>query len=149
MLTTFTIDATGNATAGEKGIVGKTLTVDVTQVINGAVAPPLLTMGTTQSGAIDSKAPYTIYSFTAKAGDRVAIALRSTGGNLDPELFLLNSNGVQINENDDVEAGKDSNSRIEQKIPTDGTYYVVASRYGVQYGGTSGNYEVTIAQLNR
>jgi len=44
-------------------------------------------------------------------------------------LFLLTLVGTQINANDDKMRRKMLNSRIEQKIPADGTYVVVASRY--------------------
>ncbi len=146
MLTTFTVDAAGNAAAGSKGIVREAFNGDISAQRNNN--PPTLVYGTPVTGTIDALHPFVIYTFTAKSGDNVAISMRNTSGSLDPNLFLLNPGGTQINANDDQSA-KDSNSRIEQKIPADGIYVVVASRYGIDLGGTAGNFELTIAQLNR
>ncbi len=144
-LQTFTINPDGTATAGPGGIV--TNVFDGTKVNIQSAQP--LSLNTPVNGTIDNTTPYVLYTYTAKAGDKVRISMRTTGGKLDTELFLLGSNGVQINQNDDVSPGKDSNSQIDQTITTAGTYAIVATRYGVELGGTSGTYELTIAQLNR
>ncbi|HLY25043.1 MAG TPA: PPC domain-containing protein, partial [Aggregatilineales bacterium] len=145
-LTTFTVDANGNATAGPRGIVREEFTADITSLKASA---PALSYGTPISATIDSTNPFRLFQFTASNGDKVAITLRNTSGDLDPNLFLLNANGVQINANDDVTPSKDINSRIEQTIKADGTYYIVATRYGQDVGGTSGTFELTIARLNQ
>ncbi len=146
-LTTFTVDAALNATAGPGGIVREQFTADITAQLNNN--PQSLSYGAVVDGTIDANNPFVIYTFAAKAGDKVAIAMRNTAGNLDPNLFLLSSDGkTQIAANDDQDPGKNSDSRIEvPKIPADGTYVIVATRYGVQLGGTTGNFELTIAQL--
>jgi hypothetical protein len=145
-LTTFTVDANGNATQGP----GPTLSNDTnSQVVTQIPNAEGLTYGQPVRGNITMTASFVVYTFEAKAGDKVRISLKNAGGNLDPELFLLNANGVQINQNDDVDPGKDSNSRIDQTITTDGTYIIVATRYGVELGGTSGNFELSVDKLNR
>lgn len=146
-LTTFTIDASGNATAGQGGIVQKAFNGQniAAQLPNA----PVLAFGTPVNGTIATEAPFVIYQFEGKTGQKIRIEMKNTGGNLDPDLFLLDANGVQKAENDDVEAGKDSNSRIDFTITTDGSYVVVATRYGVEFGGTTGNYQLTLAQTNQ
>jgi hypothetical protein len=147
LLTTFTVDANGIATQGPIGLVTSQFSGDFASQLNNN--PEGLSLATPVTGKIDATSPFVLYTFEAKKGQRLAIVLRNTSGNLDPHLFLLSFNGTQINENDDVTPGQDANSRIEQNITTDGTYLIIASRYGVQLGGTSGTYELTIAQLNR
>jgi hypothetical protein len=154
LLTTFTVDAAGNATAGAAGIVQEQFTEDISAQLNNN--PQTLSFGTAVNGTIDANNPFVIYTFTAKTTDRVAIALRNTAGNLDPNLFLIDSSGKKvIASNDDQEPGKISDSRIEipnanlKQFPADGTYVIVVTRYGVKLGGTTGNYELTIAQLNQ
>jgi hypothetical protein len=146
-LTTFTIDASGNATAGQGGIVQKAFNGQniAAQLPNA----PVLEFGTPVNGTIAPEAPFVIYQFEGKTGQKIRIEMKNTGGNLDPQLFLLDANGVQKAENDDLEPGKDSNSRIDFTITTDGSYVVVATRYGVEFGGTTGNYQLTLAQTNQ
>ncbi len=151
-LTTLTIDASGNATQGPGGLVAKgpTLSNDTnSQVVSQIPNAQALTYGQPIRGSVSMTAPFVVYTFEAKAGDKLSISLKNAGGNLDPVLFLLNANGVQINQNDDVKPGEDSNSQIDQTITTDGTYIVVASRYGVELGGTSGNFELSVDKLNK
>ena len=147
LLTTFTIDQSGNATQGPAGVVTNTFK-DQGNLPDLATATAL-SFGTPVTGTLDNSKPFDVYTFQAKAGDHIAIAERQTSGTLDTHLFLFDSNGNQIAENDDIST-KDSNSRIEvAKMKADGTYVVIASRYGVKLGGTQGSYELTIAQLNK
>ncbi len=142
-LTTFTIDNSGNASAGQGGIVTKNF--DATKVDQATIAnAPVITYGTPVNGTINQETPYVIYTFQAKKGETVTINMKQSTGNLDPQIFLLGPNGAQINQNDDVTPGKDSNSQIVQAITVDGSWAVVATRYGVQFGGTTGNFELTV-----
>jgi hypothetical protein len=147
LLTTFTIDQSGNATQGPAGIVTSTFKDQGT--FPDLATATALSFGTPVTGTIDNSKPFDVYTFQAKAGDHIAIAERQTSGTLDTHLFVFDSNGNQIAENDDI-SNKDSNSRVEiAKMKADGTYVVIASRYGVKLGGTQGSYELTIAQLNK
>lgn len=149
-VTSFTLGADGAVTQGAQGTFGQLITdipnTDFSTAQNDAKK---IAYNTPVNGTINETAPFQVYSFQAKAGDRVRINLRFTKGNLDPFLFLLDSGGLQINSNDDVTPGKDINARIDHSITVDGTYYVVATRYGATFGGTAGNYELSVGLLNR
>ncbi len=141
-LTTFTVDSNGNATAGPSGIIQEQFTPNISDQI-GTATP--LSYGVPVSGTIDATHAYQLYRFTASKGDKVTLAMRNSSGTLDTNLFLLDPNAVQINANNDT-SGKLLPAQIKQTIPTDGTYIVVATRYGVQYGGTSGTFDLSITQ---
>jgi len=147
-LTTFTINANGEANAGPGGLVTNTFAGDITAQLPNAEG--LTYGGAPASGTISQQTPFVVYTFEGKTGDRVRIEMKAKSGNLDTRLFLLSSDGkTQLAENDDLEPGKDPNSRIDYDVKADGTFAIIATRYGVELGGTAGNYELTIARLNR
>ncbi|HRE49126.1 MAG TPA: PPC domain-containing protein [Aggregatilineales bacterium] len=146
---TFSVDSAGTATATKGGIFARQLGTDIGD-ISGRIPDALaLVYGGTSTGVIDVTSPYVVYTFQARAGDRVRIAMRSISGTLDPFLYLLDSTGLQLAQNDDVQPGQDANSRIDAVIPADGGYIVVASRFGAVFGGTSGSYEISLSPLGR
>jgi serine protease len=73
------------------------------------------------------------YSFSANAGDFITITMNSTTaspGVLDPYVYLLDSNFRVLAENDDIVAGAQRNSLIEQfEITSTGTYYIDATTW--------------------
>ncbi|MCC6976663.1 MAG: PPC domain-containing protein [Anaerolineae bacterium] len=146
---TFTVDAQGSATATKGGIFTRQLGTDVGDISTRIPDAENLVYGRAVAGVIDATTPYVVYTFQARAGDRLRIGMRSITGTLDPFLYLLDSAGFQIAANDDVQAGQDANSRIDAVIPADGAYIVVASRFGAVFGGTSGTYELSISPLTR
>ncbi|MCC7449724.1 MAG: PPC domain-containing protein [Anaerolineae bacterium] len=148
-LTTFTINANGEANAGPGGLVTNTFTGDITAQLPNAEG--LTYGGAPATGTISQDNPFVVYTFQGQTGDRVRISMRATSGNLDTLVFLLSADGKTVlAQNDDLEPGKDSNSRIDNfNVTADGTFVVIATRYGVELGGTAGNYELTIARLNR
>jgi hypothetical protein len=149
LLTTFSLNAQGNATAGSKGLVRESLTVEqIDTIIKPLITPDTqrLTFGVPVNGRIDSAKPLDVYTFEARTGDNVIISLRQTGGNLDTKLFLLSPTFQQLAVNDDVDVGSDTNSQIRFQARADGQYIVVATRYAAELGGTTGTYELTIAQ---
>lgn len=144
----FTVNSAGEGTVGAGGVFVKSFTADIGDISTQLAGAASLTAGRPVNGTIDSNAPFVIYTLDAKARDRIRVSMRATRPNLDPFMFLLDSNGAQLAENDDVDA-TNRNSRIDQTIPVDGTYVVVASRYGAKFGGTSGTFEISLTVLNR
>ncbi len=73
------------------------------------------------------------YTFSGTAGQQVAIAMTSTATPaLDTYLFLLDSNGIVLAENDDIDGTANSNSRIPLgggsfTLPVTGTYTILAN----------------------
>lgn len=101
--------------------------------------------GETVTGRIDSTHLEDRYVFQAEVGDVVTIVMNTTNGNLDTYLSVLNAAGVEVAFNDNHVRGATQDSRISLKIREAGTYTIVATRYGVYYGKTNGDYELRIA----
>jgi hypothetical protein len=84
------------------------------------------------------------YAFNGFAGQRVSITMNSTGGGLDPYVYLIAPDGYFLGQDDD---GNGSfNSRIPATsgaatLPQTGTYIIEATSFGPQ---TTGSYALTI-----
>lgn len=67
--------------------------------------------------------------------------IASEGSDLDPYLVLFDSSGNYLAGNDDLLFGENYNAQLTRvRLPDDGDYYVIASKYG----GTSGGYTLTL-----
>lgn len=149
---TFEISPEGAATAYDGGFfdMADVSSINYFALLNTA---EVIEYGDTVPGNITAQERYKIYSFEAEVGDTVTVAMQRTGGTLDTALFLISTQGVQLAANDDIpqqatDGPRDTNSRIDSyEIPADGTYYVIATHYGLQYGGTTGSYNLTLVQL--
>jgi hypothetical protein len=110
----------------------------------------LIEYGDTVEGEITSDEPYFIYSFEGSEGDVVTISLVDTSRDdtLDPLVILFDEDNIEIVRNDD--AGSDDlpdnfDSLIDQfELPADGTYYIVATRFGEFTGTSEGDFELTL-----
>jgi len=76
-----------------------------------------------------------LYTFTAKAGHWIAISIASV--EFHPSLLLLNPNGRQLTWG----SGNANDDRINQEIPQDGTYTIIANS---DQPGKSGNYSLLV-----
>lgn len=115
----------------------------------GAVEIPTTTAaevryGDTLTGSLSADNLEDRYVFQAEVGDVVTIVMNTTSGNLDTYLSVLNAAGEELAFNDNHVRGATQDSRIRIKIREAGAYTIVATRYGVYYGKTSGDYELTI-----
>lgn len=98
------------------------------------------------TGRIDNASPFFEVPIAVFDDNSILrISLVATSGNLDPLLYLVDNNGNIIAENDDVADG-DTNSYIEFIRPPFGKYTVIATRFGVDRGDTTGEFSLTIAQ---
>lgn len=143
-VTTFTIDQSGTVTAGPAGLFTQQAASDLGSIADKIDAAEALIYGRASVGQVDANAPFTVYTFQARGGDRVRITMRANRGNLDAFLYLLDSNGAQLARNDDASAA-DRNAQIDAVIPLDGRYTIVATRFGAVFGGTLGGFEVIVA----
>jgi len=145
-LTTFTVDVNGFASAGAGGFIGDSSMLDVGSALGSAIP---ISYGDTVSGTINQTNKFVLYTFEGEAGDQVRIGMDATAGTLDPTLFLLSPEGTQMASNDDAVLNETMNSLIDNfTLPADGTYIIVATHYGVLYGGTSGTYNLSVVRLN-
>jgi len=95
--------------------------------------------GQSQQGTIDNNIPAVTYRFFGSAGDNVTISMSRVGGDLDSYLYLFDSNGQPLFEDNDS-GGTDGNARIVFSLPADGAYLIMATRLGQTQGTTSGSY---------
>lgn len=160
-ITDFTLPSTGTYTViatrfeGEDGLSAGQFVLTVSDgsavvttppTTDGGTAANALAYGDVATGTINDSNLDDRYVFTGNADDIVTIRMEATDGDLDTYVSILNENGVEIAFNDDdfgIGGSKDS-AILSFKLPTNGTYTIVATRYGVYYGSTSGGYELTL-----
>jgi hypothetical protein len=107
--------------------------------------------GDSVEGEVTSDEPFVVYSFEGSEGDEVTITLIDTSrnGSLDPQIILLDADGNEIMRNDDAGSTADLPDNLDSQISEfeledDGTYYIVATRFGEEFGGSEGDFELTL-----
>jgi len=93
-------------------------------------------------GTIDDETPRAYYFFEASRGDLVNIEMNTIGGFLDPLLLLVDANGQVLETNDDAAPGVRDAAIRGFRIPENGTYIVIATRFREEEGPTSGEFEL-------
>ena len=86
-----------------------------------------------------------------EAGQRYEFNLFGTGADEldDPYIYLYDSAGNLIAENDDISLGVIRDSRLGFSVETSGTYYIAAGSWIDGNGvGTTGEYTLTVAQTD-
>jgi len=143
---TFTVAPDGTAIAGSGGFFSMTNASTLNyQTALGSAIP--ISYGQTVSGSITDQRRFVVYSFEGQQGDIVTIGMEATGGTLDPALYLISPEGIQVDYNDDVTPGENPNSLIDKAtLASSGTYYIIATHYGLNFGGTQGTFSLTLVQ---
>lgn len=138
------------ATASTGGVFEVALTIVSNDPADAVLfAPQALAYGDTAAGAIDDLRFERIYTFEGSRGDPVTIELSRVAGDLDAYLILLDAAGNQLAYNDDA-AGMavSTDSRIANfRLPSDGTYTIVATRFRGAEGDSSGAFELHLASI--
>ena len=106
----------------------------------------VLAYGASAVGLIADDRYEAIYTFTGERGDVVTITLSRRSGDLDAFLILQDAQGNQLAANDDAPgAATATDSRIAHfRLPADGTYTIVATRFQRQAGTSRGQFELTL-----
>ncbi len=102
-----------------------------------------ITYGENVQGAINTSAPSYSFQFQGRAGDEVIIRMSRAGGDLDSYLYLLDTAGITLAE-DDNSGGINGDAQISLTLPADGTYNLLATRRGQDTGTTSGTFLLSI-----
>ena len=96
--------------------------------------------------SIDDSEPEIFYFFRARQGEIINIRMQRRSGDLDPYLRVVGSDSIVLEENDDT-LGPNTDAEIQAlMIPADGTYYIIASRYGDVAGDSSGTFMLTLQE---
>jgi hypothetical protein len=139
-LASFILNADGTTLAGPSGVK---VDPPVAPSLQG-IAPLTLQRDLSVTGAITSAQPFVSYAFNGADGDVVSLQLSAASGNLDTLLMLLDPNGNVVAFNDDVERGNTNSALQNVALLLNGSYTVVATRYGQNIGGTQGEYGLTL-----
>ncbi len=141
---TFTVEADGTVTAGPGGFFDMENPASLGYETQLDTATPI-TYGQTVTGSITDQQRFRLYSFEGQQGDIVTVGMNQSSGTLDPSLYLLSPQNILVARNDDVAPGENRNSLIEAvTLPSTGTYYVIATHYGLDVGGTQGTFNLTL-----
>ena len=145
----FDVGIDGTAVARQGGYIGRG-SVAIPYQSELTTATPLLS-GTPVVGSINPNNPYDIYTFEGTAGELVTVGMSASSLTLDTYLILVSPNGVDLAINDDAEGLGDARTTdsliSEFELPQSGTYVIIASRYGTIFGGTIGDYTLTMRKF--
>ncbi|MCY4017811.1 MAG: hypothetical protein OXG39_00235 [Chloroflexi bacterium] len=148
-VTNFTVLPDGRASAGDGGFIdgGSALIPYQSEAFDA----PVIAAGETVSGTISPSNTFDVFNFQGAAGETVTIRMSAAAQVLDTSVFLISPSGVEIAANDDGDptllgtSGFATDSIISGLALTEnGPYTIVATRYAAQFGGTIGNYSLTL-----
>ncbi len=142
-LSSFVVGADATLTAGISGLYTDTTVLPLPTQEFLAVGQPI-TRDALVQGIITSGSYYQVYSFQGIGNEIISVSMNATSGSLDTLLLLLDAEGVIIDSNDDIEQGVTDSAILNRRLISDGTYYVIATRYGKDVGGTEGGYNLTL-----
>lgn len=105
-----------------------------------------ITIGQPVIGTVDNQTFRQVYVFTGTADEVVAINMTQIDAALDPFLLLTDERGNILALSDDN--GPGTSAQIAAKrIPTDGRYFIIATRFGQEHGSTSGEYMLLLERV--
>lgn len=151
LVTNFTVQPSGFALAGEAGFIDAgSATLDYQAA---ALDAPAIASGTSVTGTISPSNTFDVYQFDGVAGETVTISMTAVTLALDTNLYLIGPSGRELVANDDGNpvalglTGRKTDSQISgYNLPENGPYTIIATRYGNQYGGTIGVYELSLTK---
>jgi len=149
-IASFLVNTDGTAQmSATRGLYGdvRSLPVPVGDILN-AVSVGTLTLDTPVRGTLAGDTYFQTYKFDGLTNDIVSLSATRVSGSLDTLLLVLDPSGQIIADNDDIVAGNVTDSAINNpslRLPVDGRYTVMATRYGKNFGGTAGQYELLLS----
>ncbi|MAU11297.1 MAG: hypothetical protein CL607_15860 [Anaerolineaceae bacterium] len=143
----FTVGPDGQPSAGLGGFIVN----DATGIDYTTETPTALAFNTPATGTIAPDNAFDVFTFDGSAGQTVNISMNAISQTLDTKLLLIAPSGIQVAENDDADpllantTGRTTNSLIPSyTLQETGQYTIIATRYGIQFGGTIGAYRVLV-----
>lgn len=128
---------------GALGTTSGEYALTITRVGVSSQAGSALRFGDTVYNTITDAEPRFFYSFFALRGDVITIRMQRASGDLDPLLLLVNSRSEVVVERDDAPGTTDA-ILTDYIIPEDGSYAIVATRYGGEAGRSRGSFVLTL-----
>jgi hypothetical protein len=143
-LANYVVNADGTASINEGGYYPDTSINQLPAPVEEVTASTTpIQFDTPVQGAIFEQQDYVAYSFDAAADDVVTVQMTATSGSLDTLLQLIGPSGNVVEVNDDFNG---TNSTIANaRLLQEGTYTIVATRYGKELGGTEGEFQLVLS----
>lgn len=105
--------------------------------------------GDTVTGTIDDKNYAVVYCLSVSRGDEIEVELSATRGDLDTLLVISSTTGEEVYANNDDASSTDKNSAIKITLDVSGNILIVASRYKLDEGSTTGSFRLTLRNTRR
>lgn len=134
----------GEAAGSSSGAFYLTLEeADLSGLGASAAAALDIAVGDTREGEITANAYAQFYAFSARQDDIISARMEKIDGSLDPFLALADATLLELTTDDDGGGGK--NAQIDSfRVPSDGTYYLIATRFDRRAGETTGRYRLIL-----
>jgi len=109
------------------------------------LAPLPIQFGESRRGTLSHAQYERYYAFDAEAGDLITIGMeRGASGDLDSFLILADAEFTAIQEDDDSGAEFQDARISDYRIPADGRYHIIATRYDRARGATGGEFRLSL-----
>lgn len=102
-----------------------------------------LSPGDSRDATITKKNYAQAYCFIGSEGDEITVEMTATSGNLDTYLLITDVAIENTFADNDNISKKNTDSKIEYTLESDGAYLIVATHAGLKKGTTTGDYTVT------
>jgi len=102
-----------------------------------------LSPGDSRDGTITKKDYAQAFCFIGSEGDEITVEMTATSGNLDTYLLITDVAIENTFADNDNISKKNTDSKIEYTLESDGAYLIVATHSGLKKGTTTGDYTVT------
>ncbi|NDJ86396.1 MAG: hypothetical protein GYB66_10950, partial [Chloroflexi bacterium] len=98
--------------------------------------------GDSYTGTISNINPTVRQRFRGLAGDTITLSMAAVSGDLDSYLLLVDASGTTLAEDDN--SGNNTDAQLTVELPTDGEYFIIATRRGQEQGVTAGDFVLTL-----
>ena len=105
-----------------------------------------ITLETPVVATLDNQNPVALYNFDGTAGAVIDIEMSAQDDDLDTYLQILDPKGREIARNDDISSESGDSAIRGVILPESGTYVIVATRFGQEFGGSFGDFELVVSE---
>lgn len=129
------------------GVTSGGYTLSLNRVGVSSASGSALRYGDTVINEIDDQTPQLYYSFRARRGDIISVRMQRISGTLDAYLQVVNRNALVVADNDEVPGSGSLDAQISNLvIEQDGTYVIIATRFGQAAGSSRGAFFLTLEE---
>lgn len=105
-----------------------------------------LDFGEKATGTLDDALFRQLYAFDGRENEVISVVMTRLNGDLDPYLVVTNESGAILALSDDD--GTSTNAEIPfKRLPVDGRYFIIVTRFGQEHGTTAGEYSLELERV--